>query len=302
VSAEHGRGIGRLLDAIGEALGPAEEPTPEAEPDPDTVRVAIVGRPNVGKSSLVNRYLGEDRMLVDDRPGTTRDSIDAVLRRGDRTFVLVDTAGIRRKARIDDAIERASTLRAMRAIERADVVVLLLDSTAPEGVAEQDARLLGLSIERGAGLLVAFNKADLVSGDDKRRLSRLATEALPFAPFVPVVFLSAKTGRGADALLDAIQEVAQARRTRITTGQLNRFFSTVLDTHPPPSDKGRTVRLYYVTQTGVAPPTFVVSTNRPEAVHPSYQRYVINQIREAFGFSGSPIRVHYRSHRKKSRR
>lgn len=297
ISALHGRGIGELESAIIAALPPKAAPSEDA--DAKIPRVAIVGKPNAGKSSLTNRILGEDRMMVDNRPGTTRDAIDALVERGDKQYVFVDTAGVRKKGKMtktSDAVEVASVALAVKAMELASVVVLLAD--ANEGVAEQDAKILGLANDRGRGMVIALNKTDLLS---KQRLSKSEEDArdkISFAPFVPVVQVSAKTGRGLNELFAAIDRVDQAFHRRVPTGELNRFFETVLETRPPPTSGGRAPRLYYITQAETAPPTFVVIASSPESVHFSYQRFVSNQLRKHFGFDGVPLRVVYREKRR----
>jgi GTP-binding protein len=298
VSALHGRGVGDLEAALVEALpenDPAPPPDEKAPP-----RIALIGRPNAGKSSLLNRILGEDRVLVDARPGTTRDAIDALVEREGRTYVFIDTAGIRRKAKVakeGSAVESLSVLSAIRSIERAHVVVILCD--AAEGVAEQDAKLLGLAEERGRAMVVALNKSDLLDKGGFAKAEELAREKLSFVPYVPVVRTSAKTGRGVGELFATIDRVRDAFYRRVGTGELNRFFEQVLDTRPPPTMGGRSPRLYYVTQAEVAPPTFIVMTNAPESIHFSYRRFVVNQLRKHFGFEGVPVRVHYKARRKR---
>jgi GTP-binding protein len=300
VSALHGRGMGDLESALVAALPKAsseEEVAGDAPP-----RIALVGRPNAGKSSLLNRILGEDRVLVDARPGTTRDSIDALVERGDKRYVFVDTAGIRRKAKVskeDDAVESLSVTASIRTIERADIVVLLCDAEA--GVAEQDAKILGLAEERGRAMIVVLSKSDLLAKGDAAKAEELAREKLSFLPYAPIVRTSAKSGRGIGELFAEIDRVEAAFRKRVTTGELNRFFEQVLETRPPPTMGGKAPRLYYVTQTQVRPPTFVAMTSMPDAVHFSYRRFVVNRLREHFGFEGVPVRVHYRARRRTTR-
>lgn len=300
VSALHGRGVHDLEQAIAAAL-PAPAPGAEEAPAPDgSLRVAIVGRPNAGKSSLVNRLAGEERMLVDDRPGTTRDPIDTVVERGGRRFMLVDTAGIRRKAKVtkqEDVVEAVSVLHAIRSMERGHVVVLLCD--AAEGVAEQDAKILGLASDRARGIVIGINKIDML---DKRELAKAeenARDKLSFAPWAPLVRVSAKTGRGVSGLMDAVTRVGDAFRKRVGTAELNRFFEQVLLTHPPPTSGGRAPRLFFITQAETSPPLFVVIASDPEKIHFSYRRYVLNQIRQTFGFEGVPVRVKYKERRRK---
>lgn len=306
VSALHGRGFADLEEAIVDRLPPqdaaADDPFAHLE---DVPRIALIGRPNAGKSSLLNRLVGEERSLVDDRPGTTRDTVDALVQVTRKTkegtveqpLVVLDTAGIRKKAKVTETIESISVLRAIRAIERAEVVVLMCD--AAEGVAEQDAKILGLAVERGRGVVIALNKADLLDRKAIGRAETLALEKLSFAPWAPVVHLSAKTGRGVGGLFDVVTRVREDWTKRVPTGEMNRFFEEVLATHPPPTSGGRAVRLYFVTQAETRPPTFVIVTNEPENVHFSYQRYIQNQIRKRFGFEGVPIRIRYRKKRRR---
>jgi len=298
VSALHGRGLGDLEKDLIDAL-PAEEPGP---PEDETAppRIALIGRPNAGKSSLLNRILGEDRVLVDERPGTTRDAIDALVERDGHRYVFIDTAGLRRKAKVTkegSEVESMSVLSSVRAIERAHVVVMLCD--AEEGVAEQDAKILGLAEERGRAMVVALNKSDLLDKTAFAKAEESAREKLSFAPFVPVVRISAKTGRGLGELFKTIDAVRDAFYRRIGTGELNRFFEGVLELKPPPTMGGRAPRLYYVTQAEVAPPTFIVMTNAPDSIHFSYRRFVMNQLRKHFGFEGVPVRVHYKARRRR---
>lgn len=301
VSALHGRGIGELESALVRALPDSE---PELVDDVGSPpRVALIGRPNAGKSSLLNRLLGEQRALVDARPGTTRDAIDAVVERDGRRYVLIDTAGIRRKAKVarqTSAVESLSVLSAVRSIERCHVVVLVCD--ADEGVAEQDAKILGLAEERGRAMVVALNKADLLGRDATKKAEENAREKLSFVSYVPVVRTSAKTGRGLGDLFAAIDRVHGGFFRRVGTGELNRFFEQVLEVRPPPTVGGRSPRLYYVTQASVAPPTFVAMTNAPDSIHFSYRRFVTNQLRAQFGFEGSPVRVHYKARRRREAR
>ncbi|MFO0736362.1 MAG: ribosome biogenesis GTPase Der [Labilithrix sp.] len=296
VSALHGRGIGDLEAAIVDALPPPQE---EVE-DPNRLpRITIAGKPNAGKSSMMNRILGEDRMLVDSRPGTTRDAIDSLVERGDKKYIFVDTAGVRRKGKVtkaSDAIESASVTAAIQAMERSSVVVLLCD--AKEGVAEQDAKILGLANDRARGMIIALNKSDLLTKTELAKAEEKARDKISFAPFVPVVLVSAKTGKGVSNLFEKIDAVSEAFHGRVSTGQLNRFFEQVLETKPPPTMGGRAPRLYYITQAESSPPLFVIISSSPEAVHFSYQRFVINQLRSHFGFEGVPIKVVYRDKRR----
>ncbi len=298
VSALHGRGMHELDAAIERAL-PPEAPFEGPAPADDLVRVAIIGKPNAGKSSLVNRLSGAERVLVDDRPGTTRDAIDTLVELGGRRYVLVDTAGIRRKAKVTkegSVVEAVSVLHAVRAMERCDVVVLMCD--AAEGVAEQDAKILGLAVDRGRAVVVALNKSDLLDRDARKRAEEQAKEKLAFAPYAPLHALSVEKNRGVKALLELVTKVHDGYVQRVSTGQLNSFFEEVLKTHPPPTQGGKAPRFYFITQAETRPPLFVVMTNAPESIHWSYHRYVANQLRKRFGFVGVPIRIRYKARRK----
>jgi GTP-binding protein len=295
ISALHGRGIGDLEEAIADQL---PEPVEIEDPELDVPRVAIIGRPNAGKSSLVNQLCGEERQLVDNRPGTTVDSVDTLIDRDGNRLILIDTAGIRRKRSVKkQGVEGLSVLQAIRSIERSHVVVLMIDGEA--GVGEQDAKIAGLAHDRGRALVLALNKTDLMSRDEQKKAMDRTREVLAFAPWAPLVSVSALEGKGINALLGRVVDAVEEHRKRIGTAEMNRFFEEVLDKHPPPTMHHRPVRLYYITQASVAPPTFVVMTNSPDDVHFSYQRYVVNQIRQRFGFKGTPIRVRYRGKKKK---
>lgn len=295
ISALHGRGIGALEDAI---LAELPEVVEVPEPELDVPRIAIIGRPNAGKSSLINQLCGEERQLVDDRPGTTVDSIDTLVERDDKRFILIDTAGIRRKRSVKKrGVEGLSVLQAIRSIERSHVVVLMID--AETGVGEQDAKIAGLADDRGRALVIALNKVDLLDREEQKKAMDRTREILAFAPWAPMVTVSALKGRGVSALLGRVADAVDEHRKRVTTAELNRFFEEVIERHPPPTMHHRVVRLYYVTQASIAPPTFVVMCNQPDDVHFSYQRYVVNQIRKRFGFRGTPIRVRYRGKKRK---
>jgi GTP-binding protein len=319
ISALHGHGIGELEQALADALpaAPAEaelealespdeddggeddgagEREPAAGP-PRLPRVAIVGRPNAGKSSLVNRLLGEARQIVDDRPGTTVDSVDALYDGGGDPLVLIDTAGIRRKRAVEHGLEMQAVMQAIRAVERSDTVVLMID--AAEGASQQDARIAGLAIERGRALCIVLNKIDLLRPEQRDSALQRAKDVFAFAPWAPIRRISARTGQGVAATMKLVRSVTENRARRVSTAQVNRFFEEVLAHHPPPTSGGRAVRLYYVTQVRSGPPVFMVSTNHPDRVHFSYQRYVANQLRERFGFEGTPVIVHYRAHDKR---
>ena len=290
ISALHGRGIGELEEAIAERL---PEPVEVSEPELDVPRVAIIGRPNAGKSSLVNQLCGEERQLVDDRPGTTVDSVDTLVERDGKRFILIDTAGIRRKRSVKKrGVEGLGVLQAIRSIERSHVVVLMIDGEA--GVGEQDAKIAGLANDRGRALVLALNKVDLLDRDEQKKAMDRIREVLAFVPWAPMVTVSALEGKGISALLGRVEDAVEEHRKRISTAELNRFFEEVIERHPPPTMHHRVVRLYYITQASVAPPTFVIMANQPKDVHFSYQRYVVNQIRKRFGFRGTPLRVRYR--------
>jgi GTP-binding protein len=300
VSALHGRGVDALEAAIDAAL-PKEPEAPDADAPPDdSITIAVIGRPNAGKSSLVNRLVGEERMLVDSRPGTTRDPIDLPIERDGKKYVLIDTAGIRRKAKVakeHDVVEAVSVIHAIRAMERGEVALLLCD--AAEGVSEQDAKILGLAVDRGRAIVIALNKIDLV---DRKQLARIEEETrdkLSFASWAPIVHISAQTGRGMNVLFDTVAKVAEAYRKRVGTGELNRFFEAALETHPPPTSGGRAPRLFYITQAETSPPLFVIIANAPEKIHFSYRRYVANQLRKTFGLDGVPVRVKYKERRRR---
>jgi GTPase len=297
VSALHGRGMGELESAIVDAF--PKRKVPRVEHDESIPRIAIVGRPNAGKSSLTNTLLGEARMLVDDKPGTTHDAVGVIVRRGRRSYLFLDTAGMRKKGKVtkaDDAVESLSNSAAVKAIVRSHVVVLLCD--AAEGVAEQDAKILGLAEARGRALVIGLNKTDLLDADERKKAEEAARDKLSFAPYAPLVHLSATAGKGVSELMNCVDATYATFTKRIGTGELNRFFESVLETHPPPTQGGKAPRLYFITQAEVAPPTFVISASAPDAIHFSYQRYVVNQLRKAFGFEGVPVRVVYRERRR----
>ena len=297
MAAEHGEGVGDLLDEIIQRL-PARRDAPK---EPEETAVAIVGRPNVGKSSLLNRLLHEERSIVSEKPGTTRDTVDAVLKWRHRTFRIVDTAGIRRKGRVASSgqLESLSVILARRAILKADVVVMLVDSV--EGATDQDATIAGEAEKAGCGIIIAANKWDLMKGrgtnfsktfDDKLR------QQMKFLDYAPILHISAMTGERTPKVLETIDQVAEARLRRIPTGELNRFIQTVTAAHPPASPGRSQVRIMYATQKGVAPPTFVLFTNVATSFHFSYERFLVNQLRESFGFIGTPIRLHVRRRQK----
>jgi GTP-binding protein len=290
VSAERGLGVGDLLDQIVEDLPPGEE----AEEDESATRVAIVGRPNVGKSSLVNALVGKKRTLVSAVPGTTRDAIDTEIDLEGERIILVDTAGIRRRGKVEAGIERYSVLRALRAVERSDVAVLLIDATVPR--AAQDAHVAGFVQEEAKGLIVAVNKWDLVPKESNTmaQYERTLRETYKFMPYVPIVFISAKTGQRIQNVLKLALEIRAERLKRIPTGPLNDAVQRALHEHQAPSQRGSLLKLFYITQVAVDPPTFVVKVNDPELAHFGFRRYLENRLRDRFGFTGTPIRLYFR--------
>jgi len=285
VSAVNGKNSGDLLDILVERIPPA--PVEEQ----DALRVAVVGRPNVGKSSFVNRLLGEERLVVSEVAGTTRDAIDTPMRYHDRTIVFVDTAGLRRQSRVEDGVEFYSALRTRRAIERADICLLMID--AVEGLHNQDLKIANLAWEAGRGLIVIVNKWDLKEKDDKTsaKFEKDAGERVPFLSFVPFLFTSALTGQRVTRTLDLILEVDAERSKRITTSQVNNTLEALIARRQPPQAAGREVKLMYATQVEVAPPTIAVFGNHPELLAEHYVRYLHNGFREAWGFTGNPLRI-----------
>jgi GTPase len=319
ISAEHGEGVGDLFDAILEALpdapasadateAPAAAPESATPAGPTTIQatsevgIAVVGRPNAGKSSLVNRLLREERMIVSEMPGTTRDAVDTVMTWHKRQFRIVDTAGIRRPGRVASSgqVESVSVLLTRRSIESVDVVVLAVDASA--GATDQDAAIAGEADRQGKGIVVVANKWDLMKGqgpDFVKLFDEQLRRQLKFLDYAPILHVSALTGERAPKLLEVIDRVAASRRTRVRTHQLNMLVEKIAATHPPQSPGRRHVRILYAAQTAVAPPTFVFFTNVATSFHFSYERYLVNQLREAFGFEGSPIRIQVRSKRRK---
>ena len=301
ISAEHGVGTGDLLDEIVERLGASpQHSSREPSVEPQEVAVAIVGRPNAGKSSLVNRLLREERMLVDEMPGTTRDAVDSVLMWHRRKFRIVDTAGIRRPGRVAESgqVESVSVLLSRRAIEDADVVVLVVDTVA--GVTEQDAAIAGEADRAGCGVIIAANKWDLVKDRDPgfvKMFDEDLRDRLKFLDYAPVLHISAATGERTPRVLEAIDRIAASRRKRVKTAELNTFVERIGIEHPPASPGRKHVRILYAAQTAVAPPTFVFFTNVATEFHFSYRRFLENRLREEFGFEGTPLRLHVRARR-----
>ena len=286
VSSVHGHGTGDLLDAVFEHL-PEEA---EEEEGLENIRVAVIGKPNAGKSSLINQIAGEDRCIVSDIAGTTRDAIDTQVENDYGRFTLIDTAGIRRKSRVDDEIEKYSVIRAQMAIDRCDVCVIMIDAT--EGFTEQDSKVAGLAHEAGKGCVIAVNKWDAVEKDGRtmQEYRKKLEVDFSFMAYAPMVFISAKTGQRLDQLFELIQRVANFNAMRITTGMLNDVLAQATARMQPPTDKGKRLKIYYMTQASTKPPTFVCFVNRAELFHFSYQRYLENRIRETFGMEGTPIR------------
>ena len=287
VSAVHGHGTGDLLDACMEYFPPEDG---EEEED-DVIKVAIIGKPNVGKSSLVNRILGEQRVIVSDMAGTTRDAVDSYFENQKGKYLFIDTAGMRKKSKVDDRIEKFSVLRATMAIERADVCLILVD--ANEGVTEQDTKVAGLAHEAGKACIIVVNKWDAIEKDDKTmdHMRQDIRRDLSYMTYAPIVFISALTGQRVDRLFDLINYVNDQASLRITTGMLNTVLADATARVQPPTDKGRRLKIYYMTQIGIKPPHFVCFCNDAKLFHFSYQRYLENQIRSTFGLEGTPVRL-----------
>lgn len=295
VSASSRLGIGDLLEEVSKYF---PDKTEEEEED-ERPKVAIVGKPNVGKSSIINKLLGENRVIVSDIAGTTRDAIDTPVIHNGREYVFIDTAGLRRKSRIKEDIERYSIIRTVTAVERADVVILVID--AVEGVTEQDAKIAGIAHERGKGVIIAVNKWDAIEKNDKtmNEHTRNIRNILSYMPYAEMIFISALTGQRMQKLFDMIDMVISNHNLRIATGVLNEIMAEAVAMNQPPSDKGKRLRLYYITQVSVKPPTFVIFVNDKQLMHFSYVRYMENKIREAFGFKGTPLRFIIRERREK---
>ncbi|MDR2421137.1 MAG: ribosome biogenesis GTPase Der [Oscillospiraceae bacterium] len=287
VSAAHGHGTGDLLDECVKRFPPDRGGAEEDE----RISVAIIGKPNAGKSSLLNRILGETRVIVSETEGTTRDAVDAAFENGQGKYMFIDTAGLRRKSRVDDRIEKYSVLRARMAVERSEVCLIMID--ASEGVTEQDTKVAGLAHEAGRASVIVVNKWDLVEKDGKTmdRMREEVRRDLSFMPYAPIVFISAKTGQRVDRLFELINYVADQASMRITTGALNGVLAAAQARQQPPTDKGRRLKIYYMTQTGIRPPTFVCFCNDAELFHFSYRRYLENQIRSVYGLEGAPVRM-----------
>ena len=287
VSAVHGHGTGDLLDECLKYFPPAEE---EDEED-DCIKVAVIGKPNVGKSSLINRILGEKRLIVSDIAGTTRDAVDTMFENEQGRYMLIDTAGIRRKSKVDEKIEKFSVMRSQLAVERADVCIIMID--ARDGVTEQDTKIAGLAHESGKACIVAVNKWDLVDKETgtMEKMRKDIMRDLSFMSYAPIIFISAATGQRTEKLFELINFVNDQSNMRISTGMLNNVLADAQARVQPPTDKGRRLKIYYMTQTGIKPPNFVIFCNSRELFHFSYQRYIENQLRTVFGLEGTPIRI-----------
>ncbi|MDY0398048.1 MAG: ribosome biogenesis GTPase Der [Desulfuromonas thiophila] len=290
ISAEHGQGINDLVNQICAQLPPAPRETAAT----DQVRLAVIGRPNVGKSSLVNRLLGAERVVANPEAGTTRDSIDSPFRYNGKDYLLIDTAGIRRKGRVSQKLEKYSVLQALKAMDRAHVVLLLID--AAEGITEQDLTVAGYAYERGRALVLVVNKWDAVAKDHRtlNQFNQQVRDQFKFLPFAPVLFVSALTGQRVAKIMETVEQVANEFNRKVSTAELNRVLQAAEAAHQPPIFQGKRVKLFYMTQTAVRPPSFVIFVNRQEGLHFSYRRYLANKIREPFGFLGCPIRIEYR--------
>ena len=297
ISAASKLGLGDMLD---EVIRHFDEEKLSAEED-ETPKIAVVGKPNVGKSSLVNKLLGQNRVIVSDIAGTTRDAIDTVIRWNGKDYTFIDTAGLRRKNKIKEELERYSIIRTVTAVDRADVVVVVID--ALEGVTEQDAKIAGIAHERGKGVIVAVNKWDAVEKDDKTiyKYTNKIREVLSYMPYAELMFISAETGQRLPKLFDTIDMILENQSLRIQTGVLNEIMSEAIALQQPPSDKGKRLKLYYITQVAVKPPTFVIFVNDKELMHFSYTRYLENKIREAFGFRGTSLKFIIRERKEKEK-
>lgn len=290
ISSIHGLGIGDLLDEVYKHFPEGEN----EEYDEDIIKVAVIGKPNAGKSSLINKVIGEERVIVSDIPGTTRDAIDTYIEREDDKFVFIDTAGIRRKSKIVESIEKYSTIRSWTAVERADVCLIMID--AVDGVTEQDTKIAGYAHDQGKASIIIVNKWDLVEKETGtlEEYRKTVMEKLGFMTYAPIIFISAKTGQRVNKIFELIKFVAGQAAFRISTGMLNDLVNEAVAMVQPPSDKGKRLKIYYMTQSGIKPPTFIIFVNNMELMHYSYQRYLENHLRKSFGFEGTPIRFFLR--------
>ncbi|MBR5733743.1 MAG: ribosome biogenesis GTPase Der, partial [Lachnospiraceae bacterium] len=287
VSSSNKQGFGELLDEVVKYF-PEDD---EAADEDERPRIAVVGKPNVGKSSLINRLLGENRCIVSDIAGTTRDAIDTIVEHDGKEYIFVDTAGLRRKNKIKEDLEKYMIVRTVSAVEKADIVILMIDAT--EGITEQDAKIVGIAHERGRGIIIAVNKWDAIEKDDKTmyKFRDKIAQTLSFIPYAEILYISAATGQRVNKIFESIEVVIQNQNLRVKTGVLNEILAEAVVLQQPPTDKGKRLKLYYITQVSVKPPTFVIFCNDKELFHFSYQRYIENKIREAFGFSGTSIRI-----------
>jgi GTP-binding protein len=296
ISAEHGYGVRSLLDDLAASLPDEDESSSHAD---EAVRIAFFGRPNVGKSSLINRLLGEERMVVSNIPGTTRDSIDTLLTKNSRNYLLIDTAGIRRRGKVKEKLEKFSIIKGLAALERCDLVLILID--AEEGITEQDTKVIGYTQERGRGCILVINKWDLVKGDTKKQKKILAEVemATQFVSFAPVLTVSALTGKGVNTLLPAINSVYEQYCKKFSTNPLNHILKDATTFHPPSLHRGRSIKLLYTTQIASRPPTFAIVCNYPKAIHFSYHRYLVNSFRKKLGLDKTPIRIFFRERKRR---
>lgn len=297
VSSLHGLGMGELLDAVYDYFKPEHA----KDDDDDTIKVAIIGKPNVGKSSLLNQFIGEERAIVNDKPGTTRDALDTPVVHNDTNYIFIDTAGIRRKSKIYNNIEKYSILRSWAAVERADVCIVMID--AKDGVTEQDTKIAGYAHEEGKGIIIAINKWDLIEKENSthKKFTNQTKEKLAFLKYAPITTISAKTGKRIEGIYEIIEAVYNSCCIRIPTGILNDVINDATAMVQPPSDRGRRLKILYITQVAIKPPTFVLFVNNKALLHFSYQRYIENQLREAFGFYGTPIRFIIRERKKENK-
>ncbi len=297
VSAASRLGIGDLLDEVVSHFNPGSDEVVEDE----RPRIAVVGKPNVGKSSIINKLLGENRVIVSDIAGTTRDAIDTTIKRNGKEYILIDTAGLRRKNKIKEELERYSIIRTVAAVERADVVVLVIDAT--EGITDQDSKIAGIAHERGKGIIIAVNKWDAVPNKDDKTVNKFSAkirETLAFMPYAEILYVSAETGQRLPKLFEYIDVVLENQNLRVSTGVLNEIMTEAVAMQQPPSDKGKRLKLFYMTQVAVKPPTFVIFVNDKELMHFSYTRYLENQIRNAFGFRGTSLKFLIRERTEKN--
>ena len=296
ISSAERTGLGDLLDKV---ISYFPERTDSEEEDDDSIRVAVVGKPNVGKSSIINKLIGENRVIVSDIAGTTRDAVDTRVKHNGKEYVFVDTAGLRRKNKIKEDLEHYMIIRTIGAVEKADVTVMVIDAT--EGVTEQDAKIAGIAHDRGKGMIIAVNKWDAVEKNDKtmNEFKKKIESILSFMPYAVIIFISALTGQRLPKLYDTIDTVAENNALRVQTGVLNEIMSEAVVMQQPPTDKGKRLKLFYITQVSVKPPTFVIFVNDKELMHFSYTRYIENQIRNAFGFQGTPLKFIIRERKEK---